>query len=150
MIEWQWSTFQDLDSNTLYVLLQQRQQVFILEQACLYGDIDGLDAQAWHLLGWRAGANGRELVACLRYFAPGIKYPEASIGRVLTIAAARGSGIGRRLMTQALSRADALYPGQPMRIQAQHYLEAFYADFGFRRSGETYLEDGIAHVDMLR
>ena len=150
MIEWQWSTFHDLDINALYALLQQRQQVFILEQNCPYKDIDGLDAQAWHLLGWQAGANGRELVACLRYFEPGIKYPEASIGRVLTIAAVRGSGIGRLLMTQALSRANALHPRQPFRIQAQQYLEAFYAEFGFRRTGEPYLEDDIAHVDMLR
>lgn len=150
MIQWQWSTFRDLDLHTLYALLQRRQQVFILEQNCLYNDADGLDPQAWHLLGWQEAEGGRELVAYLRYFEPGIKYPEASIGRVLNVASVRGKGIGRALMAEALRRADLLHPGQAIRIQAQQYLEAFYAGFGFRRIGETYLEDDIPHVDMRR
>lgn len=150
MIEWQWSQFHELDTTALYALLQRRQQVFIFEQHCLYNDIDGLDTQAWHLLGWRDTADGRELVAYLRYFEPGIKYKEGAFGRVLNAASVRGTGIGRALMTEALRRAELLHPGQPFRIQAQQYLEAFYGDFGFCRTGEPYLEDDIAHVDMLR
>ena len=150
MIQWQWSKFHELSITDVYALLQRRQQVFILEQNCLYNDADGLDPLAWHLLGWHEGAGGRELVAYLRYFEPGVKYQEASFGRVLNIATVRGKGIGRALMSEALQRADALHPGQPFRIQAQQYLEAFYADFGFRRTGEPYLEDDIAHIDMLR
>ena len=96
MTTWQWSAFDDLSVADLYQVLQQRQQVFILEQTCFYNDFDGLDQGAHHLLGWRtadgAGAGKRELAAYLRVLAPGAKYTEMSIGRVLTSASARASG----------------------------------------------------------
>ena len=154
MTEWQWSAFDDLRVADLYQVLQQRQQVFILEQTCFYNDFDGLDQGAHHLLGWRtadgAGAGKRELAAYLRVLAPGAKYTEMSIGRVLTSASARGSGIGRELLEQGIAHAERLHPGHRIRIGAQRYLERFYTGFGFVTFSEPYDEDGIMHVDMLR
>lgn len=127
-----------------------RQRVFVPEQNCLYQDIDGLDQQACHLLGWRQQDGARTLAAYLRCFGPGIKYSEASLGRVLTAAAARGRGIGKALLEQGLRRIEQQFPSQRIRISAQQYLERFYRDFGFAVVSAPYSEDGIAHVEMLR
>jgi ElaA protein len=81
---------------------------------------------------------------------PGVKYSEPSIGRVLTTAAARRTGAGQELMREAVGRAAALWPGQPIRIGAQQYLERFYNGFGFEKSSEPYMEDGIPHIEMTR
>lgn len=150
MTEWQWSAFPDLTNDALYQVLQQRQQVFILEQACFYNDFDGLDQQAHHLLGWRVIDGKRQLAAYLRCLAPGAKYTEMSLGRVLTAKAARGSGIGRELLEQGIAHAQRLHPGHRIRIGAQQYLEQFYSSFGFVTFSSPYDEDGIMHVDMMR
>jgi ElaA protein len=84
MIDWQWSAYTALSKPDLYAIIQQRQQVFILEQRCLYVDLDGLDIPAWHLLGWQGFGAERELVAYLRCLPPGVRYPEPSLGRILT------------------------------------------------------------------
>jgi ElaA protein len=149
MITWQWSGFKDLTAAQLYAMLALRQEVFVLEQSCLYPDIDGLDPAAHHLLGWR-DVNGKpELVAHLRCLAPGAKYTEMSIGRVVTSPAARGTGLGRELVAQGIALAQQLHPGHAIRIGAQAHLEAFYAGFGFVTVSEPYDEDGILHIDML-
>jgi ElaA protein len=150
MTEWQWSAFDQLCVADLYQVLQQRQDVFILEQQCFYQDFDGLDQGAHHLLGWREQDGKRTLAAYLRCLAPGVKYPEMSLGRVLCSKAARGSGIGRELLAQGIVHAERQHPGQRIRIGAQRYLEGFYASFGFVTVSEPYDEDGIIHVDMLR
>ena len=150
MTEWQWSSFADLPNKDLYEMLAQRQNVFVLEQQCLYPDLDNYDQDAWHLLGWRTIDGKRQLGACLRVIAPGVKYTEMSIGRVLSTSAARGTGIGRELLVEGIARAEQLYPGHRIRIGAQQYLEAFYASFGFKTVSEPYDEDGIMHVEMLR
>lgn len=150
MTEWQRSAFNELSGDDLYRVLQQRQDVFILEQTCFYQDFDGLDQGAHHLLGWHTVDGKRELGAYLRILAPGAKYTEMSLGRVLTSKAARGSGIGRELLEQGIAYAEALYPGHRIRIGAQRYLEKFYTSFGFVTFSEPYDEDGIIHVDMLR
>ncbi|MCC6070221.1 GNAT family N-acetyltransferase [Massilia sp. GCM10020059] len=150
MTEWQWSSFADLPNADLYEMLAQRQNVFVLEQQCLYPDLDGYDQDAWHLLGWRVIDGKRQLAACLRVIAPGVKYAEMSIGRVLSTTAARGTGIGRELLREGIARAEQLYPGHRIRIGAQQYLEAFYGSFGFKTVSEPYDEDGIMHVEMLR
>ena len=150
MTEWQFSAFGDLSVADLYQVLQQRQDVFILEQTCFYNDFDGLDQDAHHLLGWRTIDGKRQLAAYLRVLAPGAKYAEMSIGRVLTSKAARGSGIGRELLEQGIAHAERLHPGQRIRIGAQRYLEKFYTGFGFVTFSEPYDEDGIMHVDMRR
>ncbi len=150
MTEWQWTTFASLGNADLYEVMAQRQAVFILEQQCFYPDLDGLDLAAHHLLGWRKVDGQRSLAAYLRVLAPGAKYHEMSLGRVLTTPAARGSGIGRELLEQGIAHAERTHPGQRIRIGAQHYLEKFYASFGFETVSAPYEEDGIMHVDMLR
>jgi ElaA protein len=150
MIEWQWSGFADLTVAQLYEMLALRQQVFVLEQNCLYPDIDGLDPGAHHLLGWRSVDGRRELAAALRCLAPGAKYTEMSLGRVVTSPAARGTGLGRELVAEGIACAERLHPGHATRIGAQAHLEGFYAGFGFVTVSEPYDEDGILHVDMLR
>ena len=150
MIEWQWLAFDDLPRNDWYEALRQRQQVFILEQACLYPDLDGYDQQSHHLLAWRQIDGQRQLVAYLRCLPPGLKYEQMSLGRVLTTQAARGSGIGRQLLAQGIRHAEALHPGHGCRIGAQQHLERFYQGFGFKTISAPYDEDGIMHIDMLR
>ena len=151
-MQWQWLHFDQLEREQLYAVLAARQQVFVLEQQCLYPDMDGLDQAAHHLLGWRTDGDGQapQLCAYLRCLAPGVKFAEASLGRVLTTAAGRGTGAGRELLRRGIEGAQAQYPGQRLRISAQQYLEAFYASFGFVTVSEPYDEDGITHVDMLR
>jgi len=150
MIDWQFTHFNDLSPADLYEVLAQRQDVFILEQTCLYPDIDGLDPQAHHLLGWRTIDGRRQLAAYLRVLGPGVKYAEMSLGRVITTKAARGGGAGRALLQEGIARAEALYPGHRIRIGAQQYLEKFYQGFGFETVSAPYDEDGIMHIDMLR
>jgi ElaA protein len=147
---WQWSRFSELRPEDLYAAVQLREAVFIVEQQCPYNDADGRDPHAWHLLGWSDSQSGRELVAYARVFEPGVRYTEASIGRVVTAPRVRGSGLGKALMAEALRRAESLAPGQAIKIAAQRRLEKFYLELGFRTVSEPYEEDGITHVDMLR
>ena len=128
-----------------------RQQVFVVEQACAFQDADAADERAWHLSAW-AGARDAdgELLAYARIVDPGVKYLEPSIGRVLTTAAARGTGLGRLLLARAIAQAEALFPGQGLRISAQHRLERFYAEAGFITVGAPYLEDDLPHIEMWR
>ncbi|MBA5685821.1 GNAT family N-acetyltransferase [Rugamonas apoptosis] len=150
MIDWQWLAFNDIPGADLYEVLYQRQQVFVLEQQCLYPDIDGYDLAARHLLGWRMVDGKRQLAAYLRCLAPGAKYEEMSLGRVLTTQAARGGGIGRQLVEQGIRLAEQQHPGHHFRIGAQARLEQFYASLGFKTVTAPYDEDGILHIDMVR
>ena len=147
---WQWSRFSELTAADLYSVVRLREAVFIVEQNCPYPDSDGRDPNAWHLLGWSQRSTGRVLVAYARIFEPGVRYDEASIGRVVTAPEVRGTGKGRALMAEALRRIDSLMPGQPIRIAAQRRLEDFYLGLGFKTVSDPYEEDGIIHVDMLR
>ncbi|HEX7645750.1 MAG TPA: GNAT family N-acetyltransferase [Burkholderiaceae bacterium] len=149
-VEWQWSAYEELSRDDLYAILARRQEVFVIEQQCIYADLDGIDAQAFHLLGWGKVEGRRELLAYLRCVHPGVKYAEASLGRVLSAPSARGTGIGRAMMAEALRHTDSVYPGQAIRISAQLYLEKFYASFGFVSTSAPYDEDGIPHIEMLR
>ena len=150
MTEWQWRTFAELSNYDVYEVMAARQHVFVLEQQCLWNDFDGLDLDAHHLLGWQVIDGKRQLVAYLRCLAPGAKYPEMSLGRVMTSKEGRGSGVGRELVALGIEHAERLYPGHRIKIGAQMYLEKFYASFGFATISEPYEEDGIMHVDMLR
>jgi ElaA protein len=148
---WQWSRFGELTPEDLYAVVRLREAVFVVEQNCPYPDADGRDPNAWHLLGWvQAAAAGRTLVAYARIFEPGVRYDEASIGRVVTAGDVRGTGLGKTLMAEALRRLESLAPGQPVKIAAQRRLEDFYLGFGFRTISAPYEDDGIIHVDMLR
>ena len=145
-MNWRWSRFGELGVDNLYDALALRCQVFILEQVP-YLDPDGIDRQAWHLLG-RDDAG--VLQAYLRAVDPGVKYPEPSLGRVVTAPALRGTGLGRRLLAEGLRRCDLAWPGQGNRISAQAHLARLYAEFGFVGVGEPYLEDSIPHLEMSR
>ncbi len=144
---WRWCRFDELSVHELQNILRARQQVFAIEQNCVYLDIDGCDEHSFHLAAWAPGV--REPLAYARIVEPGVKYAEPSIGRVITTAPARGSGLGRELMRRAVEHAGRAFPGQGIRISAQSRLEAFYAGFGFTIVGERYMEDGIPHTEML-
>jgi len=150
MLHWEWKRFSELTLEELYRLLALRQQVFVVEQKSIYLDADGYDRSSHHLLGQRSGAEEPLLAAYLRVLPPGLKYPEVSFGRVVTAPEARRHGYGKVLIEKGLAFIDANYPGVPVRIGAQHYLQRFYEGFGFRRSSDVYDEDGIPHIDMLR
>jgi ElaA protein len=149
-IEWQWKRFAELSPAETYALLAARAAVFVVEQNCAFQDLDGLDQAAWHLLAWAGSDSGRTLAGYLRLIEPGAKYAEPSIGRVLTAAAFRGTGLGRALMREGLARSAELYPGGAVRIGAQQRLERFYEELGFRTVSAPYNEDNIMHVEMLR
>lgn len=149
-IAWEWKAFAELSGREVYTVMAARQEIFILEQTCLYPDMDGLDVAAHHLLGWHEVDGERRLAAYLRCLAPGAKYGEMSLGRVLTVAAARGTGLGYHLIDQGIAHAERQHPGARIRIGAQQRLERFYAGFGFVTVTAPYDEDGIMHVDMLR
>jgi len=146
MLQWQWSSFDELDTRTLYELLQLRCRVFILEQGP-YLDPDGADLQSHHLCG--RDQQGR-MVAYLRVVHPGVKYDEPSIGRVVVHGDSRGTGAGRALIGEGVRRCLLLFPGQGIRISAQLHLEKLYRGFGFETVGEPYAEDDIPHVQMFR
>ncbi len=145
-MNWLWSRFHELGVDNLYDALALRCRVFILEQGP-YQDPDGVDDRCWHLLG-RDDAG--VLQAYLRVVDPGVKYDEASIGRVITSPESRGTGLGRVLMAEGVVRTAAAWPGRSIRISAQARLERFYNGFGFARVAPDHIEDGIPHVLMVR
>lgn len=149
-LRWQWSRLEEFAAAELYAVLAARQQVFTVEQRCAFQDADGYDLAAWHLLGWTTDAKAPALAVYLRALDPGSKYAEPSIGRVLTVPPLRRRGLGRVLMKEGIARSARTWPGQPIRIAAQQRLEPFYASLGFRTVTDLYVEDGIAHVDMVR
>lgn len=145
MIAWKYVAFDELTLRELYELLQLRTEVFTVEQNCMFQDIDGADDQAMHLL----GTQNNQLVAYARCFPAGVKFAEASIGRVVTRSLARGSGLGHLLIQQAVSSVCALWGPQPIRIGAQARLKAYYSGHGFVDVGVPYVEDGIDHLEMV-
>ncbi len=145
-IQWDLKKFDELTPAQLYAALQLRSEVFVIEQNCIYPDMDGKDPHCHHLL----GMTGDKLVAYTRLLPPGLAYEEASIGRVVTSPSVRRMGAGRILMMQSLNAVYGLYGEIPIKIGAQLYLKAFYESFGFRQVSEIYLEDGIEHISMLK
>jgi len=145
-VEWSLSPLQALTPLHVFAMYRLRQAVFVLEQECLYPDIDDIDLQAQHLLGWDSDS----LLAYLRIMPPLGKYQGPAIGRVLTAQAARKGGLGRLLMHEGISRTQALFPEQPIYLAAQTYLTTFYTSLGFDAYGDTYIEDGIEHIEMMR
>jgi ElaA protein len=148
-IVWQWARLNELSVTDLYAVMVARQRAFTVEQNCAYLDADGLDAYAWHLIGWPGNAAHQDLAAYLRVVDPGHRFAEPSIGRVVTAAEYRRIGLGRALMLEGLARTGGIYPGVPVRIAAQYRLETFYASLGFRTVSSIFEEDGIPHVEML-
>jgi ElaA protein len=146
-MRWSLKSWPELTVDDVYAILAARQAVFIVEQNCPYLDADGLDQRALHL--W-ASDDAAPVLAYLRVFGPGLKYEEASLGRVITTAAGRGCGLGRELMRRGIDVVAEKWGKVPIRIGAQKYLERFYRELGFVVAGPEYLEDGIPHVEMCR
>lgn len=144
-MNWILKEFNALTVHELYAILQLRSEVFVVEQNCVFQDIDFKDQRAYHLMGYI----DNQLLAYTRLLPAGFPYVEASIGRVVTAKAARNSGIGKKLMTESIDTLYRLYGRQTIKIGAQYYLKKFYESFGFQQSGEIYLEDGIEHIEML-
>lgn len=144
--QFSWLRLDDFSPRELYVLLQARESVFVVEQQCPYQELDGYDPEAWHL---RVLCDG-QLAASARLLPPGSKFAHASIGRVLVMPDFRAHKLGHRLMQEAVRYAQSLYPGEALVLSAQAHLQQFYGAWGFVPTGATYLEDGIPHVDMLR
>ena len=146
-LAWRFCRFDALTLRELQFIYMARQEVFAIEQQCAYLDADGLDEHAFHLAAWSTVQ--REPMAYARLIDPGIKYPEASMGRVITTAAARGHGLDREVVSRAIAHARATWPGGALRISAQTRLVSFYESFGFAAVGASYLEDGIDHTEMI-
>lgn len=144
-ISWRVARFDELCLDRLYAILAARVAVFVVEQDCPYQDLDGLDRCGLHLAAWSDDG----VMAYARVLPPGERFAEPSIGRVLTVQSARGKGLGRELMRRSIDVAHAHYPCRGLRISAQRYLERFYAELGFKTASESYLEDGIPHVEMI-
>jgi ElaA protein len=144
-----WRSFSELTVTELYDVMALRQRVFVVEQNCAYLDADGRDPEALHLLA-REDAGELQLSAYLRVFMPSMERKEAMVGRVVTTPEARGRGLARALMLEALERIETDCPGTRVVISAQCYLKDFYASLGFTPVGEEYLEDGIPHLQMKK
>lgn len=138
--------FTELTTSELYQILRLRNEVFVVEQMCLYQDIDGKDLGAYHVLGY----GDETLAAYTRLLAPGISYPEVSIGRVIVAEAFRGSGIGKQLMEESVQRCYELFGNLPIRICAQTHLVDFYRTVGFVPVTDSFDHEGIPHTEMLK
>ena len=131
--------FDALTPRELHDLLQLRSQVFVVEQECVYLDVDGRDPASHHLM----GTNGSRLLTCARWYWEG---PQVVVGRIVTHPEARGRGYGRLTVEEALKGIG----GASVRLHGQAHLETFYRDLGFETRGEPFDEDGIPHLLMIR
>ncbi len=140
--------FDQLSLSQLYAIMALRQEVFIVEQNCPYLDADGKDMDAHHLMG--IDEKG-QLLAYTRLLPKGIAYEKyVSIGRVVTSPKVRRKGLGKQLMEESIKQAGQIYPPADIKISAQCYLIEFYEALGFQCVGESYLEDDIPHIAMIR
>jgi ElaA protein len=143
-LNWTYKYFDALLPAELYAVMQLRNEVFVVEQNCVYQDADEKDISSYHLMGW----DGSVLVAYTRILPPGLAYAEASIGRVVTSPKYRGTGAGRQLMELSISRTMEQFNVKTIKIGAQLYLEKFYQSLGFVQCGPGYMEDDIPHIPM--
>ncbi|MFY0483083.1 GNAT family N-acetyltransferase [Flavobacterium sp. PLA-1-15] len=145
-IQFKTRTFKELSVEELYQILQLRSEVFVVEQNCVYQDIDGKDQKAIHII----GEYDNKVVAYTRIFKPGDYFENASIGRVVIDANYRDRKWGHDLIRESVTAIARHFGESPITISAQLYLQKFYESHGFVVVGETYLEDGIPHIEMLR
>lgn len=146
MITWILKPFDSLTVNELYAILRLRSEVFVVEQNCVFQDMDNKDQQCHHMMGWK----GNLLAAYTRLVPPGVSYEQASIGRVVTSPLARGGGLGKTLMEKSMEELTNLYGPGIIKIGAQLYLKKFYQSFGFKQIDDIYDEDGIDHIHMIK
>lgn len=145
-LNFKWSRLESLNAFEFYEIIKARESVFVVEQSCAYQETDEHDPHSWHLTVF---VNG-DLAAYARVVNPGLKYGQPSIGRVMTLPRFRDLGIGRKLVSEAITFTEQTFPGLGIRIGAQAYLQTFYESFGFEVVGAPYDEDGIPHIDMLK
>jgi len=146
MIEIQTKTFKQLTTKELYDLLQLRSEVFVVEQDCVYQDLDGKDEKALHII----GKKNNQIVAYTRIFKPGDYFENASIGRVVVHQKERKHKYGYSIMEASIKAAKDYFNETTTKLSAQTYLKKFYNNLGFKEVGEEYLEDGIPHITMIR
>jgi ElaA protein len=156
--DWRWAAFNELDARDVYTMLAARSEVFVIEQQCLYTDMDGQDTDAWHLFVHTQTANA-ELAGYLRVLPPdetGVAADavagnvDVRIGRILTRAPFRGIGLGQAMLERTLGHVETQWPGHAIRLHAQAHLQRFYAGFGFEPISEIHLDDDIPHIWMRR
>lgn len=135
--------FEELTTSELYEILRCRSEVFVVEQNCVYQDIDSADKHSTHVF----MEHNDRIIAYLRVIDSGIKYHSASIGRVLTVKESRGKNLARILMTEAIRIAKEISPA--IEIEAQAYLKGFYRSLGFTETSDEFLLDGIPHINMM-
>ena len=144
-MEWKIKRFNELTIDELYDILTLRSKIFVVEQECAYQDVDGADRSSYQLFGYEP--DGR-LAGNLRILDPGQTFDEPAIGRVAVEASLRGKGYARQMMERALSFMTEELGAKQIKIEAQVYLVEFYKSLGFRAVSESFLEDGIPHVNM--
>jgi ElaA protein len=146
MMDWTIKRFDELTLDELYSILQLRNEVFIVEQNCVYNDTDGKDQPAWHLM----AIEDDKLAGYTRILPPGVSYSDPAIGRVVTSSSKRRLGLGRELMKRSIEACEKLFGKISITLSAQVYLQSFYESLGFIVVGEEYLDDGIPHIQMSR
>lgn len=139
-------TFNELSTQELYAMLQLRCAVFVVEQNCVYQDIDGKDQKAMHVLGFK----NDDIVAYTRIFKPGDYFEQASIGRVVVAKTERQHKYGYDIMNASIEAIEKQFKETTIKISAQAYLKTFYTNMGFEQIGDEYIEDDIPHIAMLR
>lgn len=138
--------FEALTTNELYAILRLRSEVFVVEQDCVYQDLDDKDKKALHVIGWY----GNTIVAYTRIFDVKLYFNEASIGRVVVDQKHRSKGFGTDIMNASIDAIKKHYNQAQIKISAQTYLIKFYNNLGFKEQGKPYLEDGIPHTAMIK
>ena len=144
-IQWILKKFDTLTPRELYAIMQLRNEVFVVEQQCVYQDADDKDQSSYHFMGW----HNEKLIAYTRILPAGIAYEMASIGRVVSSPGIRRSGIGKELMIKSIEQVEKLFGKVAIKIGAQLYLNEFYSSLGFKQNSGIYLEDGIEHIEMI-
>ena len=139
-------TFNELSLDELYYSLQLRSEVFVVEQDCVYQDVDGKDQKALHIIGKKDSS----IIAYTRIFRPGDYFKEASIGRVVVSEKERHFKYGHQLMLASIKAVEDAFQTKEIKLSAQKYLEKFYNNLGFKTIGDPYLEDGIPHIAMVK
>ena len=146
MVQFRWKRFEELTAKEIYEILKLRAEVFVVQQNCAYLDPDGKDFSAMHLLGYE----DENLVTYIRLFPPTEIKNHIIFGRVVTAESARGKGYGKQLMQALLDHCNQHFPNVSIQCSSQAYLQKFYESFGFVTHGQTYLEDNIPHIAMIR
>ncbi|HUP90653.1 MAG TPA: GNAT family N-acetyltransferase [Solimonas sp.] len=146
-LDWRWYSWPELPPDVLYSFLKLRSDIFVVEQNCVFSEMDGVDERCEHLCGFDAND---KLLAYLRLVPPAIKAPPPSLGRLVVDPSARAGGVARQAMRLGIEECSARYPGQGIYLSGQQYLEKFYGSLGFRPISPVYVEDGIPHVNMFR